>query len=64
MNNAQSQKTTGKTLVLVVLVAIVTGVVVTLLQRWLWGNASIAVTGGVVGAVTGALAISAMRKKP
>jgi hypothetical protein len=64
MNDSQSRKTTAKTLALVVLGAIVTAVVVTLIQRWLLGNANIAVTGGVVGAVTAVLAISAMKKKP
>jgi multisubunit Na+/H+ antiporter MnhB subunit len=63
MNNAQSQKTTGKTLVLVVLIAIVTAVVVTLVQRWILGKANIAVTGGLVGGVTAVLVMGAMRKK-
>jgi hypothetical protein len=64
MSDTQSRKITAKTLALVVLAAIVTAVVVTLAQRLLLGNANIAVTGGVVGAVTAVLAISAMKKNP
>jgi NhaP-type Na+/H+ or K+/H+ antiporter len=64
MNTSETRKSTGKILVLVVVVAILTAVVVTLLQRWMLGTSNTAVTGGVVGAVSGALAISAMRKKP
>lgn len=63
LNAAQSRKSTGKSAALVVLVAVVTAVAVTLVQRWLLGDASIAVTGGVVGAVTGAVAFSTMRKR-
>jgi hypothetical protein len=63
MNNSQSQKTTGKTLVLVVLIAIVTAVIVTLIQQWILGKSNIAVTGGLVGGVTAVLAVKAMKKK-
>lgn len=63
MSETQGRKITAKTIAIVVVGAIVTAVVVTLLQRWMLGNANIAVTGGVVGAVSAALAITAIRKK-
>ncbi|MEK6323150.1 MAG: hypothetical protein AABN33_15870 [Acidobacteriota bacterium] len=63
MNDSQSRKITGKTIALVILVAIVAAVAVTLIQRLVLGNSNAAVTGGVVGAVTAVMAISIMRKK-
>ena len=63
MNDTQSRKLTGKGLALVVLVAIVTAFAVTLVQKLLLGHANVAVTGGVVGAVAVAMALSTMKKK-
>lgn len=63
MNGSQSRKITGKVVALVVLVAIVTAVAVTLIQRLLLGNSSPTVTGGVVGAVMAAMAISIIKKR-
>lgn len=64
MNNTQSQRISGKSLALVIGVAILTAVVVTLIQSLILGKANLAVTGGVVGATTAVLAISALRRKP
>jgi hypothetical protein len=63
MNDAQSGKSTGKTLALVVLIAFVTAVVVTVVQSLLLGHSNTAVTGGVVGAITAVVALSLLRKK-
>ncbi len=63
MNSSQSGKTSGKTIALVLLVALVTAVAVTFIQRLLLGNANPAVTGGVVGAVMAAMAVSIIRKR-
>jgi len=63
MNNVRSRKVTGKALALVALVAVVIAVAVTLVQHFVVGRANIAVTGGVVGAVTAAVAFSIMREK-
>jgi hypothetical protein len=54
---------TAKALGLVILAAIVTALVVTLLQSLILGHASAAITGGVVGAVTAVMALSVMRNK-
>ncbi len=63
MNSSQSRKITVKTIALVVLIAIVTSIAVTFIQRLLLGNANAAVTGGVVGAVTAVMAINIIRKR-
>jgi len=63
MNDAQSGRSTGKTVAIVILVAIVTALAVTLLQHLLLGQAKPAVTGGVVGAITAVVAINLVRKK-
>lgn len=52
MKDAQSRKITGRDIALFILVAIITAVAVTLLQRLLLGDSSPAVTGGVVGAIS------------
>ena len=62
MTSSQSRKISGKTVALVLLVAIVTAVIVTVVQQLVLGKSNVAVTGGVVGAVMGAMAISIMRK--
>ena len=49
MNDAQSQKVTGKTIALVIIVAIVTAVAITLVQQLVLGRSVVAVTGGMVG---------------
>ena len=64
MADDQKQMSTSKALVLLVLAAIVTSVVVTLLQVLILGSANTAVTGGVVGAITALLAYRTIRKKP
>jgi hypothetical protein len=63
MNNTQSQKVSARSLAIVIGVAILTAVVVTLIQTMILGKANIAVTGGVVGATTALLAIKSMKKK-
>ena len=62
MNEARSRKVSGKALALVVLVAIVTAVAATLAQHLLLGKANVAVTGGVVGAITAVVALVTMKK--
>lgn len=63
MTDTEKEKLTGKTLALVVLAAIVTAVIVTVAQNLVLGRANIAVTGGVVGAITAVLIITATKKK-
>ena len=63
MPDEQKQMSTGKAIVLVILAAVVTSVVVTLLQTLILGSANTAVTGGVVGAITAVLAFRTLRKK-
>lgn len=63
MNSSQSGKITGKTIALVILIALITALAVTFIQRLLLGNANPAVTGGVVGAIMAAMAISIIRKR-
>lgn len=62
MSEAQTQKVTIKTMVLIILAAIVTAVVVTLLQVLILKESHPAITGGVVGAVIAVFAIRVMRK--
>jgi predicted membrane protein len=63
MNNAQSPKLSGKVIALVGFVAIATAVVTTLIQRLVWTEASVAVTGGVTGAIAAVVAIAASRDR-
>ena len=63
MTAPQARQSTGKTIALMIVVAIVAAVAVTLAQKLVLGHSSVAVTGGVVGAVTAAVAITAVRKK-
>ena len=63
MNDAQSQKVTGKTVALLIIVAIVTAVAVTLVQQLVLGRSIVAVTGGMVGGVVAAMAVVTMKKK-
>jgi predicted membrane protein len=62
MSATEKQKPTGKTFLLLILGAIVTAVVVTLVQVLLRGSSNIAVTGGVVGALTAVAAIKTMKR--
>ncbi len=52
----------GKAFALIVLAAVVSAVVVTLLQSLILGHSSPAVTGGVVGGVTAVMAVTTLRK--
>jgi hypothetical protein len=61
MNNDARRKVTGKRLALVALAAALTAVIITVAQDLLLGRANIAVTGGVVGAVTAVVAFSTMK---
>jgi hypothetical protein len=63
MSNTQNQKISAKSLAIVIGVVILTAVLVTLIQTLILGKANIAVTGGVVGAITAVLAINALKKK-
>jgi len=62
MSDAQPQKVTIKTMLMIILAAIVTAVVVTLLQVLILKESHPAITGGVVGAVIAVFAIRVMRK--
>jgi len=62
MNEAQRPKSKGKTYALIILVAVATAIVVTLLQSLILGHANAAITGAVVGGVTAAIAVSTLRK--
>lgn len=48
-----ADRPTWRMMGLIILMAIVTAVVVTLLQNAIAGNSHVAITGGVVGAVSG-----------
>jgi multisubunit Na+/H+ antiporter MnhB subunit len=63
MNDAQNRKITAKTLLLVVGIAVITAVLMTLIQTWILGKANVAVTGGMVGAITVILAMKTIKKK-
>lgn len=63
MNDTQSRKTTGKDIAFVLIVAIVAAVGATLVQILLLGKSNVAVTGGVVGAVTAVAAVGVIRKR-
>ncbi|HEY8226843.1 MAG TPA: hypothetical protein VIG25_16295 [Pyrinomonadaceae bacterium] len=62
MAENQSNSLTAKSIGILVVVAIVTAVVVTLLQTLILGRANVAVTGGVVGALTVALWMNSRKK--
>jgi hypothetical protein len=63
MNDAQSQKVTGKTVALLIIAAIVTAVLVTIIQQLVLGRSIVAVTGGIVGATVAAMAVTTLKKK-
>ena len=54
----------GRTIGFIVIVAIVTAVLATVVQRLLFGESSVAVTGGVVGALTAGMGFRAVKKQP
>ena len=63
MNDGQqTQKVTVKSMLLIILVAVVTAVAVTLLQVLILKQSHAAVTGGVVGAVMALFAIRIIRR--
>lgn len=62
MSENQASTLSARTIVILILVAIVTAVVVTLLQTLILGRANVAVTGGVVGALTVALWLNTKKK--
>jgi hypothetical protein len=65
MSDAEKRpQVTAKRLLLVIVVAIVMALVVTLAQTLIMGRANIAVTGGIVGAICGFLAVTQIRKNP
>jgi uncharacterized membrane protein YdjX (TVP38/TMEM64 family) len=54
----------GKAFVLIILAAVVTGVVVTLLQSLILGHSNAAITGAFVGGITAVIAVTTLRKSP
>lgn len=52
----------GKAFVLIILGAVVTAVVVTLLQSLILGHSNAAITGGFVGGITAAISVITLRK--
>ena len=63
MDNAEKESPRAKTYLTLVALAVVTAVAVTLIQTFLLGGANIAITGGIVGGVTGAFAFSKIKKR-
>ena len=64
VSDTQSGGLNLKTIVTLVLVAVLTSVVVTLIQVWLMGKSNVAITGGVVGALCVGLFLRTQRKPP
>jgi len=62
MSEQQVEKISVKKMAIIILIAIVTAVVVTLLQTLILKHSNAAITGGVVGAVTTLLAFRILRK--
>ena len=63
MNSVESGESRGKMLALVIVVAIVAAVAVTVVQRLLFGESNVAVTGGAVGGIIGAMFVAQRRKR-
>lgn len=63
MTDTATQALNLKTILLLVVVAIVTATVVTLAQALILGKANVAITGGIVGAIVIGIAMSARRKR-
>jgi predicted MFS family arabinose efflux permease len=61
MDPALNRKSKAKAIAFVILGGMIAAVVTTYAQVLMWGSAKAAITGGVVGAVTAALAISVMK---
>jgi predicted membrane protein len=64
MSDTQTGSLNLKTIGMLILVAVITSVVVTLMQVWLMGKSNVAVTGGVVGALCVGLFLRTQRKPP
>ncbi|HWN11151.1 MAG TPA: hypothetical protein VNO50_18070 [Pyrinomonadaceae bacterium] len=64
MNDSQGRTSTGKAVLLVVVVAITAAIASTVVQSLLLGKSNLAVTGGVVGALAAVVAVNTLRKKP
>jgi predicted membrane protein len=64
MSEPQSGSLNLKTVALLILVAVTTSVVVTLIQVWLMGKSNVAITGAVVGALCVGLFLRSQRKPP
>lgn len=62
-SGASADTSTGKTIAIVILVAVVTAIAVILFQELLLHQTRTAVTGGVVGAITAVVAVNLMKKK-
>ena len=62
MSENQASSLSAKTIVILILVATVTAVVITLLQTLILGRSNVAVTGGIVGAMTVALWLNTKKK--
>ena len=62
MTDTETQGLNIKTILILVVVAIVTAVIVTLAQTFVLGKSNVAITGGVVGAIVVVTAMSARRK--
>ena len=63
MSDTQSHKPTVKEIAFLILAVTVLSVVITLVQHLVLGRSNVAVTGGVVGALAGVMAIRMVRKK-
>ena len=63
MTDTATQSLNLKTILLLVVVAIVTATVVTLAQALILGKANVAITGGVVVPIIVAIAMTARRKR-
>jgi energy-converting hydrogenase Eha subunit A len=64
MPDNKDKRISGKTIALVILLTVITAVTITLLQTLVLGKANIAITGGITGAVGGAMAVMLTRKRP
>lgn len=63
MNDTDTQSLNLKTILLLVVVAIVAATLVTLAQTLIMGKANVAITGGVVVPIIVAIAMTARRKR-
>ena len=63
MEKSQGRKQTIKSLFLVAVVAVLTAILITVIQVWLFETVRPAITGGVVGAITAALAFNIIKNQ-